>query len=1302
MIPAVPPHRRAEKGNLSPPLGLINALSYLDQATTEVDLTRLYEYVLKVILLDYMCEARFLQPVPQPELARADSRPSSEVRKSRYSRYDGEALLPSYLLTDLKTKLNQIAMSSLNHDDLMRRLLLRFYGELLDPRLVEEIKRAGSVDILVMKFVSAANKEVVKMGLVSTEETPLVVFSHTEKFVDIIIRLVQKDRNSEAIISKLNEHKASLKPGKSSMSNRPSFTSQRSATLNYVEPSYKVSDLDQGYVSLLCEFFRIDLATLQSDINRLRPMANQKSLHKDVAKFLLFLAEDSSLPSNFATKEAFAEWKKRATKDCTYLVNKYTIPAILRLKAIPDLSEEEEYYLSPPQLVANMYYFALIKQCLLHQESGQSYDIMGPPILYSKKASQLILQCGRIWRLSPSSRAVALITAAQQSGILTDPLCVTNPSEIGPIVLPMAASVLQACKRIIDEADCDWDEKNLWSLLDQTLWIHQLDNIYSMTFHSLRDCLGSVLSKVVKPKFSPFIQFLDDYIESDCLFYEYEKSGGVAKWKKRLTKTLIRTSESLYAAHLETLPRDSTLNVLHVLNIADNIVKDIKVLQKRYPSPLLEFLNIGRTYAEVVTNLFALDAKKILTHISSGMRSRGEFLSYSDALEVYKTMREIRLIHRQVAPKQKFCFDLEEFCYPYLEAWLEESNEKICSFVDNALEKDDFKPMEIEDDEKKYSTSVHDIFTLIRYYLGILKDLNWENSFQLAKIKTSFMKSISSCCILYANEISDMVMNDLTEEVETSPASNGWLADVKSLVEQKLGTEKLEGETVNFTPRTCVGLNNLGAMGTQLAKLEDILDPEAVSATVLSQDPTARHNYSNHVFTIRIIRGEGILSPSDSSSVKPYVTLVDSSARRPIAKTRTLEGETPNWDEEFEVSLPANSTMTVAVTVWEDRFGSHGVCGRALLQLEPRKFKHDGIPLEIYLDLDPQGRILVEIAVESEREDAIFAMGRAHRSLKRAEQRIIKLIVARFSKCIKRSFSRLTLKSICGASGNLKPSEEQLDQAMMPLYDFLNVNLSVLAECLTKNLLLSVMLEAWNVVVDSADELLLPKLTSSKALRLVGLKNRMHSTGNSKVGWQSAVTSAVVNVTNTISNLGFGKNLTINEIETVISWLNFLCFDFFHNNGNGPPISALKNDKYQSLLLVPVYYDTDVTILVQEVDRLSPAFIETLREKNNVFLPGQSIVANKLRSRAGSIARSLTIRANATAKARERATKEAIELQSDPLTAQTSAENIILRLLILRNEKSFVSRRLEQRERLAHTLATERLVKAVAEGSVFR
>ena len=344
--------------------------------------------------------------------------------------------------------------------------------------------------------------------------------------------------------------------------------------------------------------------------------------------------------------------------------------------------------------------------------------------------------------------------------------------------------------------------------------------------------------------------------------------------------------------------------------------------------------------------------------------------------------------------------------------------------------------------------------------------------------------------------------------------------------------------------------------------------------------------------------------------------------------------------------------------------------------------------------MDTQGRLLIEIAVESEREDAVFVMGRAFRTLKRSQERCIKLIVEKFSRFIHYCFSRSNLRSICGNNGNLKPTEEQVHDAMMPLYDYLNMNLKVLAEYLTNELLLKVMLAAWIVVLASADELLLPKLASAKTFQLTAQAPPAAS------GWQTAVSSAVANITSSIGISGFGKMLTNNELETVFLWLHFLCKEFFHNDGYGLPMLDLKNEQYQALLVLPVYYDSRLDYLEQEVDRLSPAFVSALRNRNNfdndASLPSIN-GAQKGLSRAGSLIRSKTIMANATSKSREKAMREAREARSEIVT-QTTIEDIILRILIIKGEQKYVAKRLDQREKLAHSIATQRLAREAAEG----
>lgn len=1319
MIPnSIPKSLRENQGQSQNPRSQsLHSTVVEDKLYTNVDNNALYESILKAVILKYINEARFLTPIAEDNTNRLRPTQSrtSELRKSRYSRLEADCSLPSNLVPELKAKLDKVALKQTkSYDDLTRRLLLRFYGELLDPQFASEVKRANSVDILVMKFVSSANKEVVKMGLIPPEKVSSVVFEQAGQFVGIMMLLVLRDKNSEALVAKLNDHMAALKPKLTSLlspsSILPNATGQ---SFKYPTPSYKVSDMDQGDISLLQVLFGHDSGQIQRDVDRLKVHVTQKALNKDIEQVLFYLNKNIGKfsPDSFSTKEAYLLWKERETQMCESLTKKYTVLPSQKLLPAPPMPPGEEFYIMPSNSNIKPFYVQLLKLCLLNhrEELNIGFDTPEDVLLFSNRSRELLLHCSRTWRIDFPTRSVCLFMAAHMSGLLVDPLFASDKNELGPIDLNTTISVLKTCKRGLEAGSLDWEDRHLWSREDQKDWVTHLAYTYSEAFHGIKDCLTAILSKTMKPKFGPYLVFLGDYVESDYLFPSVAETGTIAKWERKLTRTLMRTAEASYAELLTQLPRDDTLSIVHILDTSDTLVENIRLLQKRYKSPLLGFLNVSRTYAAVVTGMFAADAKNILKHIAAHAKARGEFLNYGDTLEAYKSMKEIRSIHSQVSPEAKFGFNLEKFFFPYLEAWVKESMEKIKSFVMKAVEEDNFEPIDIDVDDKKYSSSVHDIFSLIKHYLNILKDLGSQDTYEIAKIYTSLIRSISESCLFYASEMSSVIMEDLNKESDKTPsisvpAQSGWLAEVKSMVNNIHGsTEKMVEEPFNFTPRTCIGLNNLSAVSKQLSILEDRLDPEKVSNTVAKYEPKSRSAYTSHVFSIRIIKAENLSSSTDSSSIRPYLTLIDTQARKTIAKTRTMLSGNPEWDEEFEINIPANSAMNVSLTVWEERFGNHSVCGRALLQLEPRKFKHDGIPLEIYLDLDSQGRVLLEIAVESERDDAIFAMGRAHRSLKRSQQRITKMIVGKFSDFIESSMSRQTLKSVCGHSGNIKPTEEQMDEAMTPLYNYLNMNLLVLAQYLMKDSLIQVMLEAWKIVVASADELLLPKLTSAKVLKnsLVGFRPRDKSGTNLKNGWQNAVSSAVANVTNSINSLGFGKTLTNNEIETVIGWLNFLCFDFFHNQGNGPPIHDLKNEKYQSLLLIPVYHDRDVAFLIQEVERLSPAFLQTLRDKNNMLVHHDSSAAN-LRSVAGSIARSLTIRANATAKARALAAKEAQELLSDPLVAQTSAENIILRLLLVKDEKQYVAKRMEQRERLAHTIATERLAKAAAEGTLFR
>lgn len=1297
-------------------LSLASSTLLGDEPTYDrVDEQRLYELVLKVLLVDYVTEARFRTPMAPPLLLQGPNGvPASRSRHLRPA--DADIRLPPQLVGALEAQLNLVAMKRAgnSYDDNTRRSLLRLYSELLDPAVKADLARANNPEYLVMRFVSCANKELLKMG-VDGPETARSVFVQASTFVQILIGLLQKEKNADAIVVKLEEHKELLNPHSKAKTGLGTSLSELES-VQFLQPSFRASDMDRQMVELVERLFLVLLVKLQQDIFRLKDLAREKTLHRDIQQVSFYLGKDlgQCQRASFCSDAAYAAWKKRESKNLDELAAKYPVPAAQKLLPTPPLPSGEDFYVFPSSHLTRVYFVTLAKLCLLQQRQEDSTLAPDRP-LFSKQATHLLTTCARFWRIDWPARAVCLYLAGHLSGALKDGL-LEDSRELRPVDLDATTVLLHTCKKIVeDSGGLEWDDRLLWASKDQDEWVKNLIYSYNETLFAIKELLSMIFNTQVKPKFGPYLAFLGDYLESDALFSRVEDTGLQKKWEKKLSKALLRISESRYADLLANLPRDDTLSVIHILDISDNIVKDIKQLQKRYKNPLLGFLNVSRTVAAVVTAMFASDAKNILKHIDAYVKNRGEFMAYGDALEAYRSLSEIRDIFQQVLPAgQAFKFRLEDFFYPFLEAWVAESGEKIGGIIEQAIEKDNLEPIDIESADKKYSRLVLDVFTLVKEFLRILSGLNWANEGQTAKAYTALLKSISDGVLYYLTTLADKIMKDLDEEeqkklleAEEAPEkrkSANWFDEVKNAVSSLQNASKALLEEYNFKPETCVALNNISAMQQQLTKLEDLLDPELISNTVTQIDPDAQKKYTSHIFLLRMVRAENLkLAASSSDNMHPYLTVIDTKARKTVGKTRTVHHScNPEWDEEFEVTLPANTSLTLSTTVWDERMGTHSVCGRALIQLDPRRFKHDGIPQEIYLDLDTQGRVLVEVAVESERIDAIFVMGRAHRALQRSQQRIIKLVVEKFLRFIHYCFSRANLRSICGSNGLLKPSQQQVDDAMTPLYDYLNMNLLVLAQYLSTDLLLQVMVAAWRVVLQLADDLLLPKLTSAKTFQMSNLGAKLKATTISSNGWQLAVTSAVANVTGTMGISGFGKSLTPSELETVFSWLNYLCFDFFHNDGNGPPVKDLKNEHYQALLLIPVYYDRDVTFLKLEVERLSPAFVQSLRDRNNFDFHTNGDASSqqpaRKRSRALLVVRHKTIAANATARSRARAQKEAQEARTDSVAAQNMAEDIILRLLLIKDEKSYVARRLEQRERLAHSIATERLARAAAEG----
>lgn len=173
------------------------------------------------------------------------------------------------------------------------------------------------------------------------------------------------------------------------------------------------------------------------------------------------------------------------------------------------------------------------------------------------------------------------------------------------------------------------------------------------------------------------------------------------------------------------------------------------------------------------------------------------------------------------------------------------------------------------------------------------------------------------------------------------------------------------------------------------------LDADRVAEVAAEQAPPVPEkaaSQARNLFSVKIVLAETLASPNGTTTKpNPFLTLSNPKGER-LAKTRTLyDTSDPRWSETFDISV--HGALWLAATAYSRNLvEDHKFLGRALIHLDPRKYD-DYLPHELWLDLNTNGRLLVRISMEGEKDDIQFYFGRAFRSLKRTEADMVRIIV---------------------------------------------------------------------------------------------------------------------------------------------------------------------------------------------------------------------------------------------------------------------------------------------------------------------
>lgn len=148
---------------------------------------------------------------------------------------------------------------------------------------------------------------------------------------------------------------------------------------------------------------------------------------------------------------------------------------------------------------------------------------------------------------------------------------------------------------------------------------------------------------------------------------------------------------------------------------------------------------------------------------------------------------------------------------------------------------------------------------------------------------------------------------------------------------------------------------------------------------------------TKYLYSVKIVRAENLLPADNNGLSDPYVVLeIDN---KHIARTRTVyETLNPRWDQVFDLWLTNETIDVLAIVFDEDVIGADEELGGHWFKLGP-SYYGDFQTHELVLNFNPQGKLILRISMEGEKDDIQFWFGKAFRVLKRAENDAAGLIV---------------------------------------------------------------------------------------------------------------------------------------------------------------------------------------------------------------------------------------------------------------------------------------------------------------------
>ena len=678
------------------------------------------------------------------------------------------------------------------------------------------------------------------------------------------------------------------------------------------------------------------------------------------------------------------------------------------------------------------------------------------------------------------------------------------------------------------------------NLFDRSKWTVQDFALNQTVLSALHDALLRELFELFQhcyenkpPSIGTVMYVLENHIYDDELFNKTPED--LDGFSKSLGDALRNKARAKYHELLSKTVSDDAKQweFFHVIQLGQAVVGLCEKIQKRYrKNPEVMGVNPLALLVEEILPSFSEDAKALVKRIMQLAKERDEEVPIQDGFDLYKELVQIRQVHSQALQGREFGFHIEGLLQDFVWRWISMTDAKIVDWIEGAVAHDEFQvrqdPKEAEQglpptDDERHSQSAADVYRIFNQSVEQIVKLEWDDDLQYAKFMTAMSKSIAKgisryCELLEGKFIKEMDRQTPEQEARAQQTQKDkWMNYAKDFYQTGGKGEKIE--PFQFWPESFIKVNNIEYATLQLDKVEKEINVDACAEVVSRLEPqpplnARKREGSKYMFTIKIIEAEDLKAGDINGSSDPYVVLGDEYQKR-LAKTRTVyQSLNPRWDETIDILT--TGPLNVIATVWDwDAIGDHDCLGRTSLKLDPNHFQ-DFLPREYWLDLDTQGRVLVRVSMEGERDDIQFHFGKAFRTLKRTERDMTRKTTDKLSAYIQQCLSRRTLRAllsqgtvagvsisqvkgywskVSGRPASVQspqnvqsPTATQADitNSLKPLLNYFDDNFAIMKQTLTESAMITVMTRLWKEVLVQIEGLLVPplsdKLSAQKSL----------------------------------------------------------------------------------------------------------------------------------------------------------------------------------------------------------------------------